>query len=325
MNSSDALKPLISTDCLAELESASKVRVIEVDVSPAAYNAGHIPGALFWNVYKDLLQPDYRIIEREAFAKLLSSSGILPDTRVVVYGYAGAMAFWMMTHYGHQRVSFLDGSRTKWAAEARPLTGEVSPVDPSRYEVEELHLVRDDIRATHTMVHELLGDPDHQFMDVRSVAEYTGERFWPSLAPAGDQRGGHLPGAVLMPIEEGWSSDGSFKPVVELRAMYETRGFSPDKEIITYCAVGGRASQAWLVLTYLLGYPRVRLYDGSWIEWGTLPGVPLFNLLGTASPDILYRAGRWMQVVRRRGTPSPPRMGLPNQSATEAPSGLVMT
>jgi len=110
---------------------------------------------------------------------------------------------------------------------------------------------------------------------VRSMAEYTGERFWPSLAPEGDQRGGHLPGAILMPIEEAWSSNGSFKPVAELRDMYAGKGFSPDNEIITYCAVGGRASQAWLVLRYLLGYPRVRVYDGSWIEWGSLPGVPV--------------------------------------------------
>jgi thiosulfate/3-mercaptopyruvate sulfurtransferase len=275
MNRPKDVKPLMSTDCLAEHESASKLRVIEVDVSPAAYNTGHIPGAVFWNVYKDLLRPDYRVIERNAFAKLLGSSGISPDTRVVVYGYAAAMAFWIMTHYGHQRVSFLDGSRTKWAAEARPLTNEIPLVTPTRYDVEDLQRVCDDIRATHEMILQLLGDPDHQFMDVRSVAEYTGERFWPSLAPEGNQRGGHLPGAVLMPIEEAWSSDGSFKPVAELRTLYEARGFSRDKEIITYCAVGGRASQAWLVLTHLLGYPRVRVYDGSWIEWGTLPGVPV--------------------------------------------------
>lgn len=112
-------------------------------------------------------------------------------------------------------------------------------------------------------------------MDVRSVAEYTGERFWPSLPPEGGQRGGHLPGAVLMPIEDTWRSDGSFKSVAELQKLYQARGFTPDKEIITYCAVGGRASQAWFVLTRLLGYPRVRVYDGSWVEWGTLPGVPV--------------------------------------------------
>jgi thiosulfate/3-mercaptopyruvate sulfurtransferase len=277
MNLSDNVKPLISAECLAQCSAdpQSKVRVIEVDVSPTAYNAGHIPGALLWNVYKDLLQQNYRIIERDAFARLLGDTGISPDTRVVVYGYAAALAYWMMVHYGHHRVSFLNGSRTKWLAEARPLTTDEPAALPTHYRVDDLHRVRGDIRATHELVEQFVGDPNHQFMDVRSVAEYTGERFWPSLPPEGDQRGGHLPGAVLVPIEETWRTDGSFKPVAELRVLYEARGFSPDREIITYCAVGGRASQAWFVLTYLLGYPRVRVYDGSWVEWGSLPGVPV--------------------------------------------------
>jgi thiosulfate/3-mercaptopyruvate sulfurtransferase len=275
MNQVISVEPLVTAEWLAEHAAHSNVRVIEVDVSPNAYTAGHIPGALLWNVYKDLLQPNYRIFERDAFAQLLSNSGIAPDTRVVVYGYAAALAFWMMVHYGHNRVSFLNGSRTKWTSEGRPLTTDDPAVTPTRYDVAYLHAVCDDIRATHETVQNVLGDPDHQLMDVRSVAEYTGERFWPSLPPEGNQRGGHLPGAVLMPIEETWSSDGSFKPVAELRTLYEARGFFPDKEIVTYCAVGGRASQAWFVLTYLLGYPRVRVYDGSWVEWGTLPGVPV--------------------------------------------------
>jgi thiosulfate/3-mercaptopyruvate sulfurtransferase len=275
MNTSNIVKPIISTECLAELDFQAKVRVIEVDVGPAAYNTGHIPGALLWNVYKDLLQPNYRIVERDAFADLLGRSGVGPDTRVVVYGYAAAMAFWMMVHYGHHRVSFVDGSRTKWTAEARPLTTDIPRIEPTRYQLEDLHPVRDDIRATHDTVRQFLGEPDHQFMDVRSIPEFTGERYWPSLPPEGNQRGGHLPGAVLAPIEDAWATDGSFKPTAELQKLYETRGFSPDKEIITYCAVGGRASQAWLVLRYLLEYPRVRVYDGSWIEWGTLPGVPV--------------------------------------------------
>ncbi len=107
------------------------------------------------------------------------------------------------------------------------------------------------------------------------MAEYTGKRFWPSLPPEGEQRGGHIPGAVLAPIEDAWCDDGAFKPLDELRSLYASHGVTPESEIITYCAIGGRASQAWFVLTYLLGYPRVRVYDASWIEWGLLPGVPV--------------------------------------------------
>ena len=267
--------PVITTECLAQHISDPDVRIIEVDVSPKAYTGGHIPGALFWNVYTDLLQPDYRIIERDAFAALLGKAGVRPGMRVVVYGYAASLAFWMMVHYGHHQVSFLNGSRTRWIADGRPTSTEHPVFEPTTYAASSLHPVREDIRATHGMVEQLLGDPQHRFMDVRSMAEFTGERYWPSLPPQGDQRGGHLPGAVLMPIEDTWSEDGTFKPVDDLRALYASRGFSPEQEIITYCAVGGRASQAWLVLRYLLGYPRVRVYDGSWIEWGSLPGVPV--------------------------------------------------
>lgn len=266
---------LVSTEWLAEHAADSNLRLIEVDVSATAYASGHIPGALLWNVYTDLLQPNYRIIERDRFAQLLARSGIAPDQSVVVYGYAAAMAFWMMEYYGHRHVALLDGSRAKWTSENRPTATEAAEVMATPYTVEDLRPTREDVRATHAAVQEFLGDPNHRFMDVRSVAEYTGERFWPSQPPQGDQRGGHLPGAVLMPIEDTWSNNGSFKPVAELQTHYEARGFTPDKEIITYCAVGGRASQAWFVLTQLLNYPRVRVYDGSWVEWGTLPGVPV--------------------------------------------------
>jgi thiosulfate/3-mercaptopyruvate sulfurtransferase len=275
----DLANPLITPQCLAAHLDDPNLRVLEVDVNSTAYADGHIPGAVFWNVYTDLLQPSYGIIHREAFADLLSRSGVRPGMRVVVYGYAASLAFWMMVHYGHHRVSFLNGSRKRWNGENYPVSTDATPVSmdaaPSAYTVADLHPVREDVRATATLVQQSLDDSGRRFMDVRSVPEYTGERYWPSLAPEGKQRGGHLPGAVLMPIEDTWSEDGSFKPVHELRALYAAGGFLPDQEIITYCAVGGRASQAWLVLRYLLGYPRVRVYDGSWIEWGMLPGVPV--------------------------------------------------
>lgn len=268
-------EPLVETSWLAAHTSDPDVRVIEIDVSPKLFDEGHIPGAALWNVYAVLLQPTYRIIEREAFAALLGRSGIRPDTTIVVYGYGASLGFWMLAHYGHRRVSMLNGSRAKWIKEQRPLSTELPSVAPTDYVVSDLEDVQDHIRASHRLVEEAIGDPRRLLMDVRSMPEYTGERFWPSLPPQGDQRGGHVPGAVLVPIEATWAEDGRFKPSDELRSMYEAHGFSADKEIITYCAVGGRASQAWFVLTYLLGYPGVRVYDGSWVEWGTLPGVPV--------------------------------------------------
>ena len=268
-------EPLVETDWLASHAQDTDLRVVEIDVNRTAYDGGHIAGALLWNVYADLLQPNYRIIDRESFAALLARSGITPETTVVVYGYAASLGFWMLRHYGHRRVSFLNGSRRKWLADQLPLSTDLPALSDAIYTVQDLEEIDDAIRASHVQVAEAIGDANARLMDVRSVAEYTGERFWPSLPPEGEQRGGHVPGAVLVPIEDAWREDGRFKPIEELRTFYTSRGFTPDREIITYCAVGGRASQAWFVLTHLLAYPNVRVYDASWIEWGLLPGAPV--------------------------------------------------
>jgi thiosulfate/3-mercaptopyruvate sulfurtransferase len=274
MTLTTTVEPLVETDWLAEHINDPDVRVIEVDVNATAYTAGHLDGAVLWSAYKDLLQPSYRIIERDAFAALLSRSGIRPGTRVVFYGYSAALGFWMLKHSGHPEAAFLNGSRAKWVSDGRPMSTELPAVLSTTYDVTDLQEVPA-MRASHRLVERAIGDPEGRLMDVRSVAEYTGERFWPSLPPEGEQRGGHVPGAVLMPIEDTWAPDGRFKSIQDLRSLFEAQGFTPDKEIITYCAVGGRASQAWFVLTYLLGYPNVRVYDGSWVEWGLLPGVPV--------------------------------------------------
>jgi thiosulfate/3-mercaptopyruvate sulfurtransferase len=268
-------QPLVEPAWLEPRLHQPDVRVVEVDVSRTAYDAEHIPGASLWNVYADLLQPNYRVVDREACRALLERTGITPDTTVVFYGYAASLAFWMLQHYGHRRVAFLNGARSAWLAEGRPTTGEPPSVAPSQYPIEALDAVQPAIRADQRQVEAAIGDRRRRLMDVRSVAEYTGERFWPTLPPEGDQRGGHVPGARLVPIEQTWSTDGRFKPAAELRAYYQANGFTPDTEIITYCAVGGRASQAWFVLTYLLDFPNVRVYDASWIEWGSLPGLPV--------------------------------------------------
>jgi thiosulfate/3-mercaptopyruvate sulfurtransferase len=244
------------------------VRLVEVDVSRSAYDAGHLEGAILWDVYKDLLQPSYHIIEAPALEQLLSSSGIPPESTVVFHGYAGALGFWLLSLYRHRDVRLLDGSRKRWEAGRLAMTTTVPALAPSTYRLQEPDST---IRAVRETVEAAIGAPNSLLLDVRSELEYTGERFWPSLPPQGDERAGHVPGAVLVPIDVTCREDGTFKSPEELRASYANHGVTENKDIITYCTVGGRASQAWFLLTHLLGYPKVRVYDASWAEWGTLP------------------------------------------------------
>jgi thiosulfate/3-mercaptopyruvate sulfurtransferase len=253
------------------------VRVIEVDVSPAAYADWHIDGAVLWNVYADLKDADYQLADPAAVQRLLGRSGIRPDTTVVFYGYAPAMAFWLMKLYGHADVRILDCSRDTWRGESRPCAS--APTEPAttRYVLPQQD---DRLRADHTAVRLAIGDPDTTILDVRTRDEYDGERFWPSggMEPGG--RAGHIPGAVHQPIDDLYDDRGAFRPAAELRGVFSAAspaaspGHGPS-DLITYCTIGGRASTAWFVLTYLLGRDHVRVYDGSWAQWGRMTGTPV--------------------------------------------------
>jgi thiosulfate/3-mercaptopyruvate sulfurtransferase len=257
---------------LAEHLDDPHVRVVEVDVSRAKYDQGHIPGAILWNAYADLHYADYSPVERSEFAELLSRSGLAPSDTVVFYGYGPYLGFWLMKAYGHERALVLDGTRESWQQAGLPWTTARPDPVPSTYtlptgearQLMELHALQG-----------ALGSGNPLILDVRSQAEFVGERFWPSGATEGAGRPGHIPGAVHLPIDLLHTADGAFKSAEELRQLFLDRGVVPERSVVTYCTIGARASEAALVLRYLLGYPDVRVYDGSWAQWGTRTETPI--------------------------------------------------
>jgi thiosulfate/3-mercaptopyruvate sulfurtransferase len=248
------------------------VRVVEVDVSRGAYEDWHIDGAVLWNVYADLKDADYRLVDTVALERLVARSGIGPESTVVFYGYAPALGFWLMKLYGHPDVRILDCSREAWRAAGRRWSTALSEPRSGSFR---LSGPDTRIRADLEEVRESIGQPETKLVDVRSTAEYRGERFWPSGGTEPGGRAGHLPGAVHQPIDGIYGQDGSFRSAAELRKVFTPDVLNGSGELITYCTIGGRAATAWFVLTQLIGRERVRVYDGSWAEWGRLPDVPV--------------------------------------------------
>ena len=269
---------LVDADWVQAHLTDSTVRLIEVDVDTTAYEQGHIPGAVGFNWQKELQDQVMRApVSREQLDALLSRAGVSNDTTIVLYGdnnnWFAAWAFWILKYYGHRDVRLLDGGRIKWLADNRELTSNVPSYLRASYSVQAPH---NDIRAFRDQILHSLGHSEFALVDVRSPAEYSGELLAPANLPQeGAQRGGHLPGAANIPWSMAVREDGTFKSAKELRALYEGKGITADKEVVAYCRIGERSSHTWFVLTYLLGYPSVRNYDGSWTEWGSLIGVPI--------------------------------------------------
>jgi thiosulfate/3-mercaptopyruvate sulfurtransferase len=248
------------------------VQLIEVDVSSAAYTAGHIPGALLWNAYADLRDPAYRTIALAELEGLLSRAGISPATTLVFYGYGAALGFWLMKAHGHSDVRMLIGSREQWAQAGEQWSTDVPDTTVSFYS---LAPPSEDLFASQADVEAAIGDPQIVLLDVRAGLEYSGERFWPSGATADAGRAGHLPGAVSVPIDLLRNDDDTLKSPEELRAALEAAGVTSAHRVIVYCTIGNRASQAWFALAYLLGYPDVSVYYGSWVEWAKQADTPV--------------------------------------------------
>lgn len=265
---------LVDTQWVVAHLSDPKVRLVEADMTPQVYEAGHIPGAVFWNA-TDLLLSDQRTnFDPVAMEGLLARSGITNDTTVIAYGdhpAAGAWIFWLLKVFGHHDVRVLNGGRQKWIAEGRPLTTEPPIITPSIYHAQPPDV---SLRAEREYVQESIGQTGRVLVDVRMAQEYNGEWFFTG-PPEGTERAGHIPGAVHIDCELALNDDGTFKPIDALESLYKGKGITPDKEAIAYCAIGGRSGHTWFVLKYLLGYPKVRNYDGSWNEWSRHPAMPI--------------------------------------------------
>lgn len=270
---------LVSTDWVSEHLNDESVAVIEVDADfEAGYGQGHVPGAIGWDLHVDLEDQVSRDIPGlSQLEGLLGRSGIGNDTTVVLYGdgnnRSATWAFWLLKYYRHGDVRLINGGRTKWTQESRPLSTEVPSPAPSAYRA---GVPDRSIRATKNYVLRGLRDPSVALLDARTSEEYKGE-LAASIGTdqSGAYRKGRIPGAIHVQWDEGAGDDGTFRPVSELAALYQSVGATPDKEVVSYCRLGMRASYSWFILKYLLGYERVRTYDGSWTEWGNSVGVPV--------------------------------------------------
>ena len=269
---------LVDADWVQAHLNDPQVRLIEVDVDTNAYDQGHIPGAVGFNWKKELQDQVIRApLSKEHLEELLGRAGVSNDTTIVLYGdnnnWFAAWALWILKYYGHQDVRLLDGGRVKWLADKREITTEVPSYAATTYHAAE---PQTNIRALRDQVLSQIGLSNVALVDVRSPGEYSGELLAPANLPQeGAQRGGHIPGAANIPWGQAVREDGTFKSADELRALYGGKGVTPDKEVIAYCRIGERSSHTWFALSYLLGYPQVRNYDGSWTEWGSLIGAPI--------------------------------------------------
>ncbi len=270
---------LVETSWVTEHLKDGSIRIAEVDYDPATnYNLGHIPGAVLFDWRKDMNDQLRRdIVSKEQLEDLLGRAGVSSNTKLVLYGdfnnWFAAFAYWILKYYGVENVVLMNGGRKKWIAEDKIVTKDVPSYSRATFKVANPN---ENIRTYVDYVKSSLNNSGRVLVDVRSPAEFTGEVTAPPEYPNEHaQRGGHIPGAVNIPWAQAVKEDGTFKSAEELSKLYQSKGVTPDKEIITYCRIGERSSFTWFVLKYLLGYPNVRNYDGSWTEWGNLIRNPI--------------------------------------------------
>jgi thiosulfate/3-mercaptopyruvate sulfurtransferase len=269
---------LVETSWVADHLNDASVRLIEADEDVLLYEIGHLPGAVKLDWHVDVQDPvDRDFLDQQGFENLMSRWGISNETTIVLYGdknnWYACYSFWLFTMYGHKNMKIMNGGRQKWENEGRQLTKEVPHFEPTTYHAQRMD---ESIRAFRDDVLIGLKDPSRRLIDVRSPQEYTGELLHMVNYPQeGAQRGGHIPTAKSIPWATAANPDGTFRSAVELRQIYEGKDVLREKDVVTYCRIGERSAHTWFVLTYLLGYPRVRNYDGSWTEWGNLVKAPI--------------------------------------------------
>lgn len=268
---------LVDTNWVDQHKNDPKVRVAEVDYDPTAnYTLGHIPGSVLIDWKADINDPVTRnIITKQACESLLQRVGVNDDTTLVLYGdfnnWFAAFAFWVFKYYGYKDVRLMNGGRKKWLEEDKPVTKDIPSHPKGNFRASEPD---SSIRVFLKYVRDTLGSKI--LVDVRGPKEFTGEILAPPEYPTEHaQRGGHIPGAVNIPWGQAVNEDGTFKSADELQKLYQSKGVAADKEVISYCRIGERSSHTWFVLKYLLGYPNVKNYDGSWTEWGNMIDNPI--------------------------------------------------
>lgn len=262
---------LVDTSWLASNLDADNVNIIALS-NQETYDEGHIPGAIRLDLV-DLTNPDDatrgQILTQNQLSTVLSSLGVENDDTVVFYdgnnNLLAARAYWALKYYQHDDVRVYNGGLPKWQADGQEISTEGVEPSPAEYVAGEADPA---IRTTSEYVLEHLDDPSVAMCDTRGPEEYTG-------TDVRAERGGHIPGAINLEWRHAVNEDGTFKTAPELSGLFVKAGFSPDKEIITYCQTGVRGAHTWFVLHELLGYPNVRNYDGSWEEWGNQPDTPI--------------------------------------------------
>ena len=270
---------IVSTQWVADNLGGDNIVLVEVDVDTEAYEQGHIPGAIGWNWTSQLNDQLTRdILSKEQLEALLGASGISRDTTVVLYGdnnnWFATYAFWQLKMYGHPDLKIMDGGRQKWMDEGRAISTAAPTPSAASYAASDPDT---SIRATRDYVLGVASTSNNVgLVDVRAPDEFNGTLLAPANLPQeGSQRGGHIPGAANIPWASAVAEDGTFKPVEELREIYGGKGIGGDSEVIAYCRIGERSSHTWFVLSQILGYGKVRNYDGSWTEYGSIVGAPI--------------------------------------------------